>query len=81
MQSLWWKLVLERHKKKESASQGEVQSGLYKCYALGINTLLMIQEVDFHNILESTTRVTFFNSGFNSDPTKIFSSIELVTLG
>jgi hypothetical protein len=34
-----------------------------------------------HNILESTTRVTFFNSGFKSDPTEVFPFIVLVTTG
>jgi hypothetical protein len=33
------------------------------------------------NILEATTRVTFFNSGFKSDPTEIFPSIVLVIAG
>jgi hypothetical protein len=28
-----------------------------------------------HNILEPTMRVTFFNSGFKSDPTELFPSI------
>jgi hypothetical protein len=31
-----------------------------------------------HNILEPTTGVTFFKSGFKSDPTELFPSIELV---
>jgi hypothetical protein len=31
-----------------------------------------------HNILEPTTGVTFFNSGFKSDPTELFPSIVLV---
>jgi hypothetical protein len=34
-----------------------------------------------HNILEPTTGVTFFNSGFKSDPTKLFPSILLVIAG
>jgi hypothetical protein len=34
-----------------------------------------------HDILEPTTRVTFFNSGFKSDPTKLFPSIVLVIVG
>jgi hypothetical protein len=32
-----------------------------------------------HNILEPTTGVTFFNSGFKSDPTELFPSIEEVS--
>jgi hypothetical protein len=35
-------------------------------------------EVGEHNILEPTTGVTFFNSGFKSDPTELFPSIKLV---
>jgi hypothetical protein len=31
-----------------------------------------------HNIFEPTTGVIFFNSGFKSDPTELFPSIELV---
>jgi hypothetical protein len=31
-----------------------------------------------HNILEPTTGVTFFNSGFKCDPTELFPSIVLV---
>jgi hypothetical protein len=31
-----------------------------------------------HNILEPTTGVTFFNSGFKSDPTELFPSLVLV---
>jgi hypothetical protein len=34
-----------------------------------------------HNILEPTTGVTFFNSGFKSDPTELFSFIVLVIAG
>jgi hypothetical protein len=34
-----------------------------------------------HNILEPTTRVTFFNSGSKSDPTELFPSIVLVIAG
>jgi hypothetical protein len=34
-----------------------------------------------HNILEPTTRVTFFNSGSKSDPTRLFPSIVLVIAG
>jgi hypothetical protein len=34
-----------------------------------------------HNILEPTTGVTFFNSGFKSDPTELFPSIVLVIGG
>jgi hypothetical protein len=34
-----------------------------------------------HNILEPTTGATFFNSGFKSDPTKLFPSIVLVIVG
>jgi hypothetical protein len=34
-----------------------------------------------HNILEPTTGITFFNSGFKSDPTELFSSIVLVIAG
>jgi hypothetical protein len=34
-----------------------------------------------HNILEPTTGVTFFNSGFKSDPTELFPSIVLVIAG
>jgi hypothetical protein len=34
-----------------------------------------------HNILEPTTGVTFFNSGFKSDPTELFPSLVLVTAG
>jgi hypothetical protein len=34
-----------------------------------------------HNILEPTTGVTFFNSGFKSDPTELFPSIVLVVAG
>jgi hypothetical protein len=34
--------------------------------------------VQLHNILEATTGVTFFNSGFKSDPIELFPSIVLV---
>jgi hypothetical protein len=34
-----------------------------------------------HNILEPTTGVIFFNSGFKSDPIKLFPSIALVIAG
>jgi hypothetical protein len=34
-----------------------------------------------HNILEPTTGVTFFNSGFKSDPTELFPSVVLVIAG
>jgi hypothetical protein len=34
-----------------------------------------------HNILEPTTGVTFFNSGFKSDPTELFPSIVLDITG
>jgi hypothetical protein len=34
-----------------------------------------------HNILELTKGVTFFNSGFKSDPTELFPSIVLVIVG
>jgi hypothetical protein len=34
-----------------------------------------------HNILEPTTGITFFSSGFKSDPTKLFPSIVLVIAG
>jgi hypothetical protein len=34
-----------------------------------------------HNILEPTTGVTFFNSGFKSDPTELFPSIVLDIAG
>jgi hypothetical protein len=34
-----------------------------------------------HNILEPTTGVIFFNSGFKSDPTELFPSIVLVIAG
>jgi hypothetical protein len=34
-----------------------------------------------HNILEPTTGVTFFNSGFKSDPTELFPCIVLVIAG
>jgi hypothetical protein len=35
----------------------------------------------YHNILEPTMGVTFFNSGLKSDPTKLFPSIVLVIAG
>jgi hypothetical protein len=35
----------------------------------------------YHNILEPTTGVTFFNSGFKSDPTELFPSIVQVIAG
>jgi hypothetical protein len=34
-----------------------------------------------HNIVEPTTGITFFNSGFKSDPTELFTSIVLVIAG
>jgi hypothetical protein len=34
-----------------------------------------------HNILEPTMGVTFFNSGFKSDPTELFPSIVLDIAG
>jgi hypothetical protein len=34
-----------------------------------------------HNILEPTIGVTFFNSGFKSDPIELFPSIVLVIAG
>jgi hypothetical protein len=34
-----------------------------------------------HNILEPTMGVTFFNSGFKSDPIELFPSIVLVIAG
>jgi hypothetical protein len=37
--------------------------------------------VDFHNILEPTMRLTFFNTGFKSDPTELFPSIVHVIVG
>jgi hypothetical protein len=37
--------------------------------------------VEGHNILEPTTRVTFFNSGSKSDPIELFPSIVLVIAG
>jgi hypothetical protein len=40
---------------------------------LDVGYLFQIQ--DLHNILEPTTGVTFFNSGFKSDPTDLFPSI------
>jgi hypothetical protein len=39
---------------------------------------IQIFRLRYHNILEPTTGVTFFNSGFKSDPTELFPSIELV---
>jgi hypothetical protein len=40
----------------------------------------MVQNV-VHNILETTMGVTFFNSGFKSDPTELFPSTILVIAG
>jgi hypothetical protein len=37
--------------------------------------------LNVHNILEPTTGVTFFNSGFKSDPTELFPSIVVVIAG
>jgi hypothetical protein len=35
----------------------------------------------FHNILEPTTGVTFFNSDFKTDPTELLPSVVLVIAG
>jgi hypothetical protein len=40
-----------------------------------------IFDIAIHNILEPTTGVTFFNSGFRSDPTQLFPSRVLVIIG
>jgi hypothetical protein len=37
--------------------------------------------IHFRNILEPITGITFFTSGFKSDPTKLFPSIVLVITG
>jgi hypothetical protein len=37
-----------------------------------VNPLLVGQSALVHNILEPTRGVIFFNSGFKSDPTKLF---------
>jgi hypothetical protein len=43
------------------------------------NVCLVVKKLRLkHNILEPTTGVTFFNSGFKSDPTELLPCIVLV---
>jgi hypothetical protein len=47
------------------------------------NTFLILEILMylFHNILQSSKGVIFFNNGFNNDPTKFVLSTILVTIG
>jgi hypothetical protein len=60
---------------------------LLACYACfeGLQTLNRCERRRLwkmgHNILEPTKGVAFLNSGFKSDPTKLFPSIVLVIAG
>jgi hypothetical protein len=45
------------------------------------NNYQSIISQSLHNILEPTMGVTFFNSGFKSDPIEVFPSIVLVIAG
>jgi hypothetical protein len=48
---------------------------------VGKTESLHFQQMKDHNILEPTTGVIFFNSGFKSDHTELFPSIVLVIVG